>query len=77
MVAHHARGVIKTSLHISASETGVFLQHVLNGITGNKKFQHRLYRNACAANHRSPIANIRLDGNVLMLAQLSGNPMGK
>ena len=61
MVAHHARGVIKACLHVSACEARIFFEHVFDGIAGGEKFQNRLHRNACPANNRPPIANIRVD----------------
>jgi len=61
MITHHARGVIQARPHVGAGEPGIFLQHVLDRIAGGEKFQHRLHRDARAANDRPPVANIRFD----------------
>jgi hypothetical protein len=59
MIAHNSRSVIQARLHIGASQLRVFFQNVLDGITRSEKLQDRLHRDARAANHRPPLANIR------------------
>jgi hypothetical protein len=61
MIAHHARGAIQARLHVGAGEPGILLQHILDRIAGGEKFQHRLHRDARAANDQPAIANIRFD----------------
>jgi len=55
MVAHHARGVIKARLHVSAREPRIFFEHFFDGIAGGEKFQNRLHRDACSRTMGRPL----------------------
>ena len=56
MIAHHARGVVEARLHVgAASSYWIFLEHVLDRITGGQKFQDRLHRDRVPATTGRPL----------------------
>ena len=38
MIADNAGSVVKAGLNIFSNKTWIFLEHILNGITGGEKF---------------------------------------